>query len=53
MTAPSPLFRPLLIGAVAIAMLSQSGCAWTRSKLGMDANDPPEGVTDVEPRRGI
>lgn len=37
MTAPSPLFRPLLIGAVAIAMLSQSGCAWTRSKLGMDA----------------
>ncbi|PZO05542.1 MAG: hypothetical protein DCF27_13815 [Lysobacteraceae bacterium] len=38
MTAPSSLFRPLLIGAVAIAMLSQSGCAWTRSKLGMDAN---------------
>jgi uncharacterized lipoprotein len=37
MTAPSSLFRPLLIGAVAIAMLSQSGCAWTRSKLGMDA----------------
>lgn len=37
MTAPSPFFRPLLIGAVAIAMLSQSGCAWTRSKLGMDA----------------
>lgn len=37
MTAPSTLFRPLLIGAVAIAMLSQSGCAWTRSKLGMDA----------------
>lgn len=37
MTAPSPYFRPLLIGAVAIAMLSQSGCAWTRSKLGMDA----------------
>jgi uncharacterized lipoprotein len=37
MTAPSPLFRPLLIGAVAVAMLSQSGCAWTRSKLGMDA----------------
>ena len=36
MTAPSSLFRPLLIGAVAIAMLSQSGCAWTRSKLGMD-----------------
>ena len=23
------------------------------AKLGMDANDPPEGVTDVEPRRGI
>lgn len=37
MTAPSPLFRPLLMGAVAIAMLSQTGCAWTRSKLGMDA----------------
>ena len=37
MTAPSPLFRPLLIGAVAIAMLSQAGCAWTRNKLGMDA----------------
>lgn len=37
MTAPSSLFRPLLIGAVAIAMLSQSGCAWTRSKLGIDA----------------
>lgn len=37
MTAPSSLFRPLLIGAVAIAMLSQAGCAWTRNKLGMDA----------------
>jgi uncharacterized lipoprotein len=37
MTAPLSLFRPLLIGAVAIAMLSQSGCAWTRNKLGMDA----------------
>ena len=37
MTAPSSLFRPLLIGAVAIAMLSQSGCAWTRNKLGFDA----------------
>lgn len=37
MTAPSTFFRPLLIGAVAIAMLSQSGCAWTRNKLGMDA----------------
>ena len=37
MTTPSSLFRPLLIGAVAIAMLSQSGCAWTRSKLGYDA----------------
>ncbi len=37
MTTPSTLFRPLLIGAVAIAMLSQSGCAWTRSKLGFDA----------------
>ena len=37
MTAPSSLSRPLLIGAVAIAMLSQAGCAWTRSKLGMDA----------------
>lgn len=37
MTAPSTLFRPLLIGAVAIAMLSQAGCAWTRNKLGMDA----------------
>lgn len=37
MTAPSSIFRPLLIGAVAIAVLSQSGCAWTRSKLGMDA----------------
>ena len=37
MTAPSTFFRPLLIGAVAIAMLSQAGCAWTRNKLGMDA----------------
>jgi uncharacterized lipoprotein len=37
MTAPSSLFRPLLVGAVAIAMLSQAGCAWTRDKLGMDA----------------
>ncbi len=37
MIAPSSYFRPLLIGAVAIALLSQSGCAWTRSKLGMDA----------------
>lgn len=38
MTASSSHFRPLLIGAVALALLSQGGCAWTRAKLGMDAN---------------
>lgn len=37
MTASTPYFRPLLIGVVAFAMLSQAGCAWTRNKLGMDA----------------
>jgi len=37
MTASTPYFRPLLIGVVALAMLSQAGCAWTRNKLGMDA----------------
>ncbi len=29
--------RPLLIGALALALASQGGCAWTRDKLGMDA----------------
>lgn len=37
MTASPLSLRPLLIGALAVALLSQSGCAWTRSKLGMDA----------------
>lgn len=37
MTASSSFSRPLLIGAVALALLSQGGCAWTRAKLGMDA----------------
>lgn len=37
MTASPFSFRPLLIGAIAVALLSQGGCAWTRSKLGMDA----------------
>lgn len=37
MTASMSYFRPLLIGAVALAMVSQAGCAWTRNKLGMDA----------------
>lgn len=37
MTASTPYFRPLLIGVVAFAMVSQAGCAWTRNKLGMDA----------------
>ena len=37
MTASPLSLRPLLIGALAVAVLSQSGCAWTRSKLGMDA----------------
>ncbi|HEU0154303.1 MAG TPA: hypothetical protein VFQ84_13275 [Arenimonas sp.] len=33
----SPLsLRPLLFGALAVALVSQSGCAWTRGKLGMD-----------------
>lgn len=44
MTASSSPFRPLLIGAVAFALLSQGGCAWTRAKLGMDAKyqDSPQ-----------
>ena len=37
MTASPLSLRPLLIGALAIALLSQGGCAWTRDKLGMDA----------------
>lgn len=37
MTASPFSHRPLLIGALAIALLSQGGCAWTRAKLGMDA----------------
>lgn len=37
MTASTPYFRPLLIGVVALALVSQAGCAWTRNKLGMDA----------------
>lgn len=37
MTASPLSLRPVLIGALAVALLSQSGCAWTRSKLGMDA----------------
>lgn len=37
MTASPLSLRPLLVGALAVAVLSQSGCAWTRSKLGMDA----------------
>lgn len=37
MTASPLSLRPLLVGALAVALLSQSGCAWTRSKLGMDA----------------
>lgn len=38
MTASPLSFRPLLIGAVALAVLAQGGCAWTREKLGIDAN---------------
>lgn len=37
MTASPFSHRPLLIGALAVALLSQGGCAWTRAKLGMDA----------------
>ena len=37
MTASPFSHRPLLIGAIAVALLSQGGCAWTRAKLGMDA----------------
>lgn len=37
MTASPLSFRPLLLGALAVALISQGGCAWTRSKLGMDA----------------
>lgn len=37
MTASMSLFRPLLIGVVALALVSQAGCAWTRSKFGIDA----------------
>jgi uncharacterized lipoprotein len=38
MTPSSPVIRPLLVGALALAVVSQGGCAWTRDKLGMDAN---------------
>ncbi len=38
MTASPLSLRPLLLGAVALAVLSQGGCAWTRDKLGIDAN---------------
>jgi uncharacterized lipoprotein len=31
-----PYFRPLLIGVVAVALVSQAGCTWTRNKLGID-----------------
>ena len=37
MTASPFSHRPLLIGALAVALLTQGGCAWTRAKLGMDA----------------
>lgn len=36
MTVSPRSFRPLLAGALAVALLSQAGCAWTRSKLGID-----------------
>ncbi len=44
MTASPFSHRPLLIGALAVALLSQGGCAWTRAKLGMDAKyqDSPQ-----------
>jgi uncharacterized lipoprotein len=38
MTASPFSHRPLLIGALAVALLTQGGCAWTRAKLGMDAD---------------
>lgn len=37
MTASPLSHRTLLIGALAVALLTQGGCAWTRAKLGMDA----------------
>jgi uncharacterized lipoprotein len=37
MIASMPSFRPLLIGVVAVVLVSQAGCTWTRNKLGMDA----------------
>ncbi|WP_290890544.1 hypothetical protein [Arenimonas sp.] len=36
MTVSKHSLRPLLFGALAVALVSQAGCAWTRSKLGMD-----------------
>jgi len=36
MTVSKLSLRPLLFGALAVALVSQAGCAWTRSKLGMD-----------------
>ena len=36
MTVSKHSLRPLLCGALAVALVSQAGCAWTRSKLGMD-----------------
>lgn len=36
MTVSPRSLRPLLAGALAVALVSQAGCAWTRSKLGID-----------------
>lgn len=36
MTVSKLSLRPLLFGALAVALVSQAGCAWTRGKLGMD-----------------
>lgn len=36
MTVSKRSLRPLLSGALALAVLSQSGCGWMRTKLGMD-----------------
>ncbi|GAB2504989.1 hypothetical protein [Arenimonas alkanexedens] len=37
MTVSKLSLRPLLFAALVVALVSQSGCAWTRSKLGVDA----------------
>jgi uncharacterized lipoprotein len=44
MSASPSTLRPLLLGLVAVAMVSQSGCVWLRAKFGQTAvyEDAPQ-----------